>query len=143
MKGTQLVSESTYIASSRAISRTHDYSVRRTGIASWEVHFVGHNDYSFETDRRPIQKNSPLPIFTHIWVVNNQNEFLCCDCGTHQEVGLTCVHAMAIMEDCFPNWNGPTHHDVDKPQVVDGLFEKRTKTRSNTNHVGTKGASFL
>ena len=134
MKGTQLESESTYTASSqslwsqsptanhvttlaesilsRAIARTHDYSVRRTGIASWEVHYVGQNDYSLETDRQAIQKNSPLPIFTRIRVVNNQNEFLCCDCGTQQRVGLTCVHAMAVMEDCFPNWNGPTHHDV-------------------------------
>jgi hypothetical protein len=52
----------------------HDYSVRRTAIASWEVHYVGHDDYSLETGRRPIQKSSPLPIFTRIRVVKNDTE---------------------------------------------------------------------
>jgi hypothetical protein len=128
-KETQLESESTYVASpqslwsqspitnhvttlaktilSHAIVRTPDYYVHRTALASWEVHNVGHNDYSLETDCRPIQKDLPLPIFKHIPVVNNENEFLCCDCGMHQRNGLTCVHAMAVMEKCFPNWNGP------------------------------------
>jgi hypothetical protein len=32
---------------------------------------------------------------------------------------------------------------VDKPQVVDRFFEKRTKAGSNTKHVATEGASFL
>jgi hypothetical protein len=104
MKGTQLESESTYVASSQslwsqsstanhvttlaesilslAIARTHDYSVRRTAIASWEVHYVGHGNYSLDTGHRPIQKSSPLPIFTHIRAVKNDDEFLCCDCGT-------------------------------------------------------------
>ena len=35
---------------SRASARSHDYSVRRTAIASWEVHYVGHGNYSLETD---------------------------------------------------------------------------------------------
>jgi hypothetical protein len=37
---------------------------------------------------------------------------LCCDCGGQERVGLTGVHAMAVMENCFPEWAGPTHHDV-------------------------------
>jgi hypothetical protein len=45
--------------------------------------------------------------------MDNWNEFLCCDCGTQQQVGgLTCVHTMVGMESCFPKWNSPTHHDV-------------------------------
>jgi hypothetical protein len=153
MKGRQLESESTYIASSqslwsksptanpvttlaesilsRAIARTHDYSVCRTAIALWEVPYVGDNDYSLETVRRPVEKNSPLPIFTRIWVVHNENEFLCCDCGTQQQIGLTCVHAMAVMEDCFPNWNGSTHHNVSPCWWVTWMeFAHKPKTQT-------------
>ncbi len=119
---------------SRAIARTHDYSVRRTAIASWEVHYVGHDDYSLETGRRPIQKSSPLPIFTRIRVVKNDNEFLCCDCGTQQRVGLTCVHAMAVMENYFPNWNGPTHHYVSPRWWVTWMeFAHKPKTQAITS----------
>jgi hypothetical protein len=134
MKGTQLEAESTYMASSqslwsksrtsnhvttlaesilsRAHTRTHDYSVNRTAIDSWEVRYVGHDDYSFETDRRPINRNDPIPIFKRIRIVEHHNDFLCCDCGAQQRLGLTCVHTMAVMETCFPCWEGPTHHDV-------------------------------
>jgi hypothetical protein len=73
---------------------------------------VGHDDYSVEIDHRRIQKNLSLPIFTRMRVVNNHNEFLRCDCGAQQRVGLTCVHTMAVMESCYSNWNAPTHHDV-------------------------------
>jgi hypothetical protein len=67
MKGTQLESESTYMASSQSLwsqsptgnhvtnlaesivsharGRTHECSVHRIAIDSWEVHYVGHNDY--------------------------------------------------------------------------------------------------
>ena len=38
--------------------------------------------------------------------------FLTCDCGVQQRIGLTCVHTMTVMESCFPDWKGPTHHDV-------------------------------
>jgi hypothetical protein len=72
-------------------------------VDSWEVHYVRHNDYSLETDWYMIQKNLLLPIFTGIRFVNNRNEFLCSDCGTQQQVGLTCVHAMAVIASCFPN----------------------------------------
>jgi hypothetical protein len=175
MKGTQLESESTYIASSQslwsksptanhvttlaesilscAIARTHDYSVCRTAIASWEVHYVGDNDYSLcktaiaswevhdvgdndyslETDCSPVEKDLPSPIFTCVRVVNNENEFLCCDCGTQQRIGLTCVHAMAVMEDCFPNWNGPTHHNVSPRWWVTWMeFAHKPKTQTIT-----------
>ena len=118
---------------SRAMARTHDYSVRRTAMASWEVHYMGHDDYSFETARHRIQKNSPLPIFTRIRVVTNDNEFLCCDCGTQQRVGLTCVHAMAVMENYFPNWNGRTHHDVSPRWWVTWMeFAHKPKTQAIT-----------
>jgi hypothetical protein len=134
LKGAQMEAESTYMASSqslwsksptsnhvtnlaesilcRATSRTHDYSVRRTAVDSWEVHYVGHDVFSCETDRVISKLHSPIPIFTRIRVVTNCNEFLCCNCGAQQRVGLTCVHSMAVMETCFPNWPGPTHHDV-------------------------------
>ncbi len=135
MKGTQLESESTYMASSqslwsqsptanhvttlaesiisRANGRTHDYAVRRTAENScWEVHFVGHDNYCLETDWLPMNRNSPIPIFTRIRVVTNRDQFLCCDCGGQERVGLTCVHTMAVMESFFSEWEGPTHHDV-------------------------------
>jgi hypothetical protein len=97
---------------SRASDRSHDYSARRTGIDSWEVHYVGHDDYSIETDRAPSKKHSPIPIFKRIRVVTISNDFVSCDCGTQQRIGLTCVHATAVMEACFPDWIGPSHHDV-------------------------------
>jgi hypothetical protein len=97
---------------SRACRRTHDCSPRRTTIESWEVDYVGHNDYAGETDRQPANKKSPSPMFTRARAVILRHGFLCCDCGGQQRVGLTCVHAMAAMESCFPDWNGPTHHDV-------------------------------
>jgi hypothetical protein len=137
MKGTQVESDSTYMASSqslwsqsptanhitnlaksivsRASGRTHDYSVRRTAIDSWEVHYVGHDDYGLETDRRPTSINSPIPIFTHIRrVLHSWNDILCCDCdcGVQHRVGLTCVHTISVVENCFPGWKGPTHHNV-------------------------------
>jgi hypothetical protein len=133
-KGTQLESESTYRASSQSLwsqsptashvttlaesiishanGRTHDYAVNRTVEKSWEVHFVGHNNYCLETDRLPMHRNSPIPIFTRIRVVTNLDQFLCCDCGGQERIGLTCVHAMAVMENCFPEWAGPSHQDV-------------------------------
>ena len=134
MKGAQMESEATYIASSqsvwshsptanhvttlaesiivRTIQRTHDYSALRTALASWEVHYVGHNDYPLDTDRIPLEKTSPIPIFMRIREVILQGGFLSCDCGGQQRVGLTCVHTMTVMESCFPDWKGPTHHDI-------------------------------
>jgi hypothetical protein len=134
MKGAQLESESTHMASSqslwsqsptanhvttlaesiisRACRRTHDYAPRRTAIDSWEVHYVGAGDYALETDREPANKNSPIPIFMRVRVVILRSGFLCCDCGGQQRIGLTCVHTMTVMESCFPDWKGPTHHDV-------------------------------
>jgi hypothetical protein len=134
MKGTLLDSESTFMASSqclwsssptanhvttlaesiisRSFERTHDYEARRTSVDSWEVHYVGQDNYSTETERRSSEKNSPIPIFTRIRVVNSRSGFLCCDCGAQQRLGLTCVHAMAVMESFSSGWKGPTHHDV-------------------------------
>jgi hypothetical protein len=134
MKGAQMEAESAYMASSqslwsesptsnhvttlaesilsRAASRTHDYSVLRTASDSWEVHYIGHEDYSCENDRFGTAHHSPIPIFTRIRVVRNVNDFLCCDCGSQQRIGLTCVHTTAVMENHFPEWQGPTHHDV-------------------------------
>jgi hypothetical protein len=134
MKGVQMEADSTYMASSqslwsesptanyvtnlaesilsRATSRTHDYSVCRTAIDSWEVHYVGHDEYACETDRETSKHHSPIPIFTRIRVVKKQTEFLSCNCGAQERVGLTCVHSTAVMETCFPDWKGPTHHDV-------------------------------
>jgi hypothetical protein len=134
MKGTQLESESTYMASSQSLwsqspsanhvttlaesiishanGRTHAYAVHRTADKSWEVHFVGHDNYCLETDRLPMNRNSPIPIFTRIRAVTNLDQFLCCDCGGHEQIGLTCVHTMAVMGNCFPEWAGPTHHGV-------------------------------
>jgi hypothetical protein len=98
---------------SRASGRTHEYSVRRTAIDSWEVHYVGHNDYGLETDRRPTSINLPISIFTCICrVLHSRNDILCCDCGGQHQVGLPCVHTITIMENCFPNWKGPTHHNA-------------------------------
>jgi hypothetical protein len=97
---------------SRSYRRTHDYSALRTALDSWEVHYVGHSDYCLETDREPVNKHSPIPVFRRIRVVLFRCGFLCCDCGGQQRVGLTCVHTMTVMESCFPNWKGPTHHDV-------------------------------
>jgi hypothetical protein len=134
MKGAQMESESTYMACSqslwslsptanhvttlaesivsRSYHRTHDYSPRRTALGSWEVHYVGHDDYSLETDRQPADKKSPMPMFMRIREVILQGGFLSCDCGGQQRIGLTCVHTMTVMESCFPDWKGPTHHDV-------------------------------
>jgi hypothetical protein len=134
MKGTQLESESTYMASSqslwsqsptanhvttlaesiisRANGRTHDYAVHRTAKNLWEVHFVRHDNYCLETDRLPMNMNLPIPIFTRIRVVTNLVQFLCCDCGGQERIGLTCVHAMAVMEKVFLEWAGLTHHDA-------------------------------
>jgi hypothetical protein len=134
MKGAQMEAESTYMACSQSLwslsptanhvttlaesiisrtyARTHDYSARRTALGSWEVHFVGDNDYYFETDRQPADKNSPIPIFMRIREVILQGGFLSCDCGGQQRIGLTCVHTMTVMESCFPDWKGPAHHDV-------------------------------
>jgi hypothetical protein len=100
MKGSQMESESTYMASSQSLwsesptanhvtnlaesilspatSRTHDYSVCRTAIDSWEVHYVGHDDYSCETDRVTSKQHSPIPIFTRMRIVKKLNEFLSC-----------------------------------------------------------------
>jgi hypothetical protein len=126
MKGRQLESESTYMGSSQSLwsqsptanhvttlaesiiscanGRTHDYAIHRTAEKSWEVHFVGHNNYCLETDHLPMNMNSPIPIFTRKRVVTNLDQFLCCDFGGQEQIGLTCVHAMAVMENCF--WNG-------------------------------------
>jgi hypothetical protein len=82
MKGSQLESESTYMAlsqtlwshsptanhlmtlaqtiMSRAHARTHDYSAHRTAIDSWEVHYVGQDNYALETDRITHLKTSPI-----------------------------------------------------------------------------------
>jgi hypothetical protein len=109
IKGTQLESESTYMAFSqslwsqsptanhmttlaesiisRANGRTHDYAVHGTADKSWEVHFVGHDNYCLETDCLPINRNSPIPIFTRIRVVTNLDQFLCCDCGGQEKLG--------------------------------------------------------
>jgi hypothetical protein len=125
MKGTQVESESTYMASSESLwsqsptanhvttlaelikscasSRTHDYSVRGMAEKSWEVHFVGHDNYCLKTDRQPMNRNSPMPIFARIQVVHNRHQFLCCNCGGREELGLTCVHTMAIMVIFFQN----------------------------------------
>jgi hypothetical protein len=100
---------------SRASGRTHEYSVRRTAIDSWEVHYVGQDDYGIETDRRPPTSiNSPIPIFKRICqVLHSRNDsILCCDGGVQHQVGLTCVRTIAVMENCFPDWKGPTHHGV-------------------------------
>jgi hypothetical protein len=156
MKGAQLESESTYLACSqslwslsptanhvttlaesmisRSYRRTHDYSPLRTAIDSWEVHYVGHSDYSIETDRLPVNKNSPIPIFRRKRVVLFRCGFLCCDCGVQQRLGLTCVHTMTVMESCFPNWNGPTHHDV-SPRwwVTWSEFAHKPKTQTLTS----------
>jgi hypothetical protein len=155
LKGAQMESESTYMASSQSLwsqsptanhvttlaesilsrvsARSHDYSVRRTAIDSWEVHYVGHDDYSLETDRERSKQNSPIPIFTRIRVVDNPNEFFSCDCGAQQRVGLTCVHATAVMEDCFPDWVGPTHHDVSPRWWVSWMeFAHKANTENMT-----------
>jgi hypothetical protein len=155
MKGAQMESDSTYMASSqslwsqsptanyltnlaesilsRSTGRSHDYSVRRTAIDSWEVHYIGHDNYSLETDRAPSQKNSPIPIFTRIRVVTNPKDFLSCDCGAQERVGLTCVHATAVMEDCFHEWKGPTHHDVSPRWWVSWMeFAHKPNTKSMT-----------
>jgi hypothetical protein len=55
---------------SRTTARTHaDYSVRRMAIDSWEVHYVGHDDYSCETDRVTSKQHLPIPIFTSIQLI--------------------------------------------------------------------------
>ena len=130
MKGAQMESESTYIASSqslwshsptanyvttltesilvRTFRRTHDYSAH----TSWEVHYVKNNDYPLETARQPADKTLPIPIFMRIQYVILRGGFLSCDCGGQQRIGLTCVHTMTIMESRFHDWKGPTHHDV-------------------------------
>jgi hypothetical protein len=136
MKGAQLESESTCVACSqslwsvsptanhvmtlpehvlaRSVQRTHDCSPRQTALASWEVHHVGDNDCSSETNRQPADKTSPMPLFMRIREVIFLEEggFLSCDCGEQQPVGLVCVHTMTVMESLFPGWRGPTHHDV-------------------------------
>jgi hypothetical protein len=134
MKGTHLESELTYMASSQSLwsqlptsnhvttlaesilsqahARTHDYSVNRTAIDSWEVGYVGHDNYSFKTDRQRIKRNDPFPIFKPIRLVESHQDSLCCDCGAQQQLGLTCVHTMAVMESCFSSWKDTTHHDV-------------------------------
>jgi hypothetical protein len=119
---------------SRSYRRAHDYSPLRTAIDSWEVHYVGHSDYSLETDRLPVNKNSPIPIFRHTRVVLFQCGFLCCDCGVQQRLGLTCIHTMMEMESCFPNWKGPTHHDV-SPRwwVTWSEFAHKPKTQTLTS----------
>jgi hypothetical protein len=113
MKGAQMESGSTYMASSQSLwsesptanyvtnlaksilsqatTRLHDYSVHRMAIDSWEVHYVGHDNFSLETDRTPSKGTSPIPIFTRIRVVDNPKEFLHCDCGVQEIVGLTCA----------------------------------------------------
>jgi hypothetical protein len=156
MKGAQMESESTYLACSqslwslsptanhvttlaesiitRSYRRTHDYSSHRTAVDSWEVHYVGHSDYSLETDRQPANKNSPIPVFRRIRVVLFRCGFLCCDCGGQQRVGLTCVHTMTVMESCFPDWKGPTHHDV-SPRwwITWSEFAHKPKTQTLTS----------
>jgi hypothetical protein len=119
---------------SRTYRRTHDYSPHRTAIDSWEVHYIGHNDFSLETDRQPANKNSPIPIFKRIRVVLFRCGFLCCDCGGQQRVGLTCVHTMTVMESCFPDWKGPTHHDV-SPRwwITWSEFAHKPKTQTITS----------
>jgi hypothetical protein len=95
---------------------------------------VGLDNYSLETSRRPIQNGPPLPIFTRIRFIKNDNEFLCCDCGTQQRVGLTCVHAMAVMTNYFPNWNGLTHHNVSPRWWVTWMeFAHKPKTQAITS----------
>jgi hypothetical protein len=155
IKGSQLKSESTYMASSqnlwshsltanhvmtlaisiisRAHARTHDYSARRTAIDSWEVHYVGQNNYALETDRSTHSKTSPIPFFLRIRTVNKWAAFLVCDCGTQQRGGLTCVHTMSVMEKCFPDWRGPTHRDL-SPRwwLVWMEFAHRPKTKTLT-----------
>jgi len=118
---------------SRSTSRSHDYSVRRTAIDSWEVHYTGHDNYSLETDRDPSKKNSPVPIFRRIRVVTHVNDFLSCNCGAQERVGLTCVHATAVMEDCFHEWKGPTHHDVSPRWWVSWMeFAHKPNTKNMT-----------
>jgi hypothetical protein len=155
MKGAQMESESTYMASSqslwsqsptanhvtnlaesilcRASSRTHDYVVQRTASGSWEVHYIGHDEYSLDTDRAPLKKHSPIPIFSRIRVVDHRDNFLVCDCGGQQRVGLTCVHTWAVMEDCFSDWMGPTHHDVSPRWWISWIeFAHKANTKNMT-----------
>jgi hypothetical protein len=114
-------------------ARTHGYSVRRTANDSWEAHYVGHDNYSLETDRAPSKQDSPIPIFRCIRVVTASHHFVCCDCGAQQRVGLTCVHATAVMEDCFHDWKGPTHHDVSPGWWVSWMeFAHKTQTKPMT-----------
>jgi hypothetical protein len=158
MKGAQMESDSTYMASSqslwsqsptanyvtnlaesilsRASARSHDYSVRRTAVDSWEVHYVGQDNFTLETDRSSTKKGSPIPIFTRIRVVNHSDDFLCCDCGAQQRVGLTCVHTTAVMEDCFPDWKGPTHHDVSPRWWISWMeFAHKSHTKNMTTAI--------
>jgi hypothetical protein len=116
MKGMQLESDSTYtMASSQSLwsqsatgnhvttlaesiiscasGRMHDYSVCTMAEKSWEAHFVGHDNYCLKTNR-----NSAITIFIPMPVVDNWDQFLCCSCGGQKQFGLTCVHAMAVME---------------------------------------------
>jgi hypothetical protein len=155
LKGAQLESESTYMASSqslwshsptanhvtnlaesiisRASARTHDYSSLRTTIDCWEVHYIGNQDYTLDTDRKGSKKHSPIPFFQRIRVVNQRNGFLCCNCGGQERIGLTCVHTMVVMESCYPEWKGPSHHDVSPRWWVTWLeFAHKPKTQSIT-----------
>jgi hypothetical protein len=109
MKGAQLESESTHMASSqsllsqsptanhvttvaeslisRAYRRTHDYSPRRTTINLWEVDYAGHNDYAGETDRQPSNKSPPLPTFTRVRVVILRHDFCVVAVGDSKKLG--------------------------------------------------------
>lgn len=135
MKGAQLESESTHhMACSQSLwsqsptanrvatlaesiascscCRMHDHNPHRTAIDFWEFHPVGQDDCALEMSQEPGDKNSPAQTFMHNGVVILRCGFSCCECGGQQQVGPTCIHTMMVMESCFPDWKGPTHHNV-------------------------------
>jgi hypothetical protein len=88
-----------------------EYGIRRMGAGIFEVPFTGNDEFAVSTDRHPGDRNSPIPKYARLRVVQLINGFLLCDCCLQERVDISCIHTMSVIFSYFPEWNGPTHHE--------------------------------